>query len=98
MHPRVQALKNRTLRYRRALWIYYSAPQLKIFKQLRNGFIYFSVGLLTVYLANLNLALSVQLELITLGGLLLCAIGFTIAMLAYVRLLISRIVNFFGRK
>ena len=74
---------------------YYSEPELKTFKQLRNGFIYFSVGLIIIYLAGTALQASLYQELAVLVGLVLAGLGFFITMLAYQRFLISRILRFF---
>lgn len=80
-----------------ALWRYYSAPQLSLFFNLRNGFIYFAVGLVSVYMANINMPPSLTQECIVLAGILFCALGFFIAMKAYIRIVISRFVLFFSR-
>lgn len=77
---------------------YYSAPQLPLIKRLRDGFIYFSVGLVCIYMANISMQPSWQQEIVVLIGLLFAVIGFLIGMLAYVRIVISRIVRFFREK
>jgi len=80
------------------LYAHYSSPQQPTFKTLRNGFIYFAVGLLAIYIANTNIPPSLQQELLTLAGLVACGAGFLIAMTAYIRLVISRFVLFFSKK
>lgn len=80
------------------LYRHYSAPQIQIFKTLRTGFIVFFSGLVTLYIANTNIAPSLRQEILTLLGILACGIGFLVAITAYIRLVISRIVIFFTRK
>ena len=77
---------------------YYSSPLEQTFRRFRNGLIYFSVGMITIYLAQINLEASVKQELITAFGIFLVAIGFFIAMMAQIKMLISRIVFFFTKK
>ena len=81
-----------------ALLIYYSAPQKDIFKKFRDGLIYFTVGMMTIFMANQNMESSLQRDLITLLGLMLLIIGFLMAILSHIRLVISRIVRFFIKK
>ena len=80
-----------------ALKAHYSAPLIKTFKQFRDGVIYFAVGLITIYLANSAMEPSAWQELIILFGLCLGAVGFVMAMLAQVRMVISRIYHFFSK-
>lgn len=77
---------------------YYLEPQPPVFKQFRNGLIYFGVGLMTIIMANLYLLPSLTRELVTLAGLLFIAVGFFIAMMAHMRLLIGRFVRFLMNK
>lgn len=77
-----------------ALVRHYSAPQAVAFRQFRAGIIYFGVGLGTVLMANNNLTPSLGQELLILGGLVLTAIGFIIAVHAEIRLVISRLIQF----
>ena len=74
---------------------YSATKQMHVFKQFRDGAIYFSVGLLTIYLANSTLAPSVSQEIIVLLGLVLTFIGFVMAMLAQIKLIASRLYHFF---
>lgn len=77
---------------------YYTAPLEQTFKRFRNGLIYFSVGMTTIYLAQVNLEASLKQELVTAFGIVLVALGFFIAMMAQIKMLISRIIFFFTKK
>jgi hypothetical protein len=79
------------------LYDYYTAPQHETYKRLRNGFIYFSVGLITIYIASTAIEPSLKQELFVLAGMLLGGLGFFIAILAYIRIVISRILSFFKK-
>ena len=79
-----------------ALRQHYTAPLHIIFKQFRDGAIYFTVGLMTVFMANAYMPPSVLQELIVLAGLVGGGIGFIMAMMAQVRIVIARIIKFFG--
>ncbi len=81
-----------------ALKHHYSAPLSQSFHKFRNGLIYFTVGFMIVFFAQSNLQPSLKQELITLFGLVMIAIGFFIAMMAQIRMIISRIVTFFTEK
>lgn len=75
---------------------YYSVPLAVPFRQFRNGLIYFAVGMGTVLFANLYMTPSLLQEVVVLFGLAMTSIGFLIAMLAQMRLIISRFVRFFS--
>ncbi|WP_232426045.1 hypothetical protein [Teredinibacter turnerae] len=79
---------------KRALLAHYSAPMQEMFKQFRSGAIFFAVGLTMVYLANTALLPSLRQELVTLAGLILAGAGFVVAMLAQIRMIISRFLRF----
>lgn len=81
-----------------ALIIYYSAPAKKVFKQFRDGVIYFAVGLMSVWMANSAMQPSIGQELVTLCGLILAGIGFIMALMAEVRMLIGRFIRFALKK
>ncbi|MFT5084454.1 MAG: hypothetical protein ACI9Y1_002509 [Lentisphaeria bacterium] len=81
-----------------ALKLYYMEPLGQTFHKFRNGVIYFSVGLMTIYLAHTALLPSTTREILVLLGLLLTALGFFIAMMAHIRMVISRIVSFFTKE
>ncbi|MFL0798932.1 MAG: hypothetical protein K6L80_00665 [Agarilytica sp.] len=76
---------------------HYSAPLTESFHRFRNGLIYFTVGFMIVFYAQTTIEDSLKLELITLFGLLMIAIGFFIAMMAQIRMIISRLVSFFKK-
>lgn len=83
----------------RALLInHYSAPLQTVFRQFRSGVIFFAVGLMTIYLANTAMEPSATQELVILGALVMVAGGFIVAMLAQVRLVISRLLQFWQKK
>lgn len=84
--------------WRRWLKTYLYTSQLALFKHFRNGLIYFSVGGICIYLANSSMQASLQQELVTLFGLLLCGFGFLYAMLSYLRIVVSRMAIFFTKK
>lgn len=76
------------------LLTHYSAPLRDVFKQFRTGTIFFAVGLTIVYLSSTALEQSLRQELVTLAGLVLAGGGFIVAMLAQIRMIISRIIQF----
>lgn len=76
---------------------YYIAPLNTTFHRFRNGIIYFGVGLMTIVMANTYMLPSLSRELVTLAGLLFLVAGFFIALLAHMRILISRIIQFFRK-
>lgn len=82
----------------KALKIYYSAPLGTVFRQFRAGVIYFSVGLMSIFMANTYLQPSLQQEWAVFFGLALAAIGFLLALMAEVRLIIGRFVQFSNKK
>lgn len=81
--------------WREALKQHYSAPLEVSFKQFRLGAMLFFFGLVLVYIAINNVAPSLIQEIITLIGLMITGLGFVIAMLAQIRMIISRIVTLF---
>ncbi|MGH1373894.1 MAG: hypothetical protein ACRBBW_17770 [Cellvibrionaceae bacterium] len=74
---------------------HYSAPLSLSFKQFRLGAGLFFVGGIMIYIANQQLTPSTTQELLVLAGMLIGGAGFIWAMLAQMRMLISRIVRFF---
>lgn len=76
------------------LYQHYTAPLSVMFKQFRDGAIYFGVGLMAVLMANAYMAPSLSQELVVLGGLIVGGLGFMMAMLAQVRMIIARIIRF----
>jgi len=98
MTPKIKltdSLKGNWPRIKKVLIDHYSAPLLNSFKQFRTGAIFFAVGLIIVYLANTSLPPSSKQELIVLLGLIMAACGFVYAMLAHIRMIISRAYRFF---
>lgn len=92
--PRSNTLKN----VKEALLAHYDAPLALSLRQFRNGSIYFAVGLGTIIMANIHMAPSVQQEWVVLAGLVLGGCGFVWAMMAQLRMMISRLVQFFRHK
>lgn len=80
------------------MYQHYNVPLEVPFRQFRAGAIYFAVGLGAVLMANGYMAPSLWQELVVLCGLLLGGIGFVMAMLAQVRMVIARFVRFFSKK
>lgn len=91
-------INSKLIRVRRAVLAYYTAPQAQQFKSLRNGFVLFAMGLATVLITNSSIPPSLEQEIVILLGLILGGIGFLLAIRAYVRIVISRIVAFFSKK
>jgi len=71
-----------------------SAPLDKLFKKFRAGAIYFGVGGIMIYLANVALDASIMQELVMLAGLIMGAYGFVVAMAAQLRMILSRVYVF----
>ncbi len=81
-------------RLQHALKHHYSASQDVAFRQFRLGAMLFFAGGVLVYIA-VQLNPSLQQELVLLAGLLVGGCGFVVAILAQVRMTISRIWWFF---
>ncbi len=81
----------------KGLKTYYSVPLNTSFHKFRNGLIYFSVGMVMIYMAHENMLPSTSQEIVVLAGIILTAIGFFIAMMAQIRMIISRIIQFFDK-
>lgn len=97
--PEPHQSKLRDNRYWQALIVHYSVGSEIIFKQFRLGVIAFGIGLGLILIANSNMPpFSIEQELCALAGLIIGGIGFIVAMLAQVRLMISRFVHFYTRK
>ena len=82
-------------RYLQALAVHYSVPTEVIFKQFRLGAIGFGIGLALIIYANASMPKTLQQELVVLAGLILGGLGFLIAMLAQMRMMIGRFVRFY---
>ncbi|MAZ88521.1 MAG: hypothetical protein CL693_12840 [Cellvibrionaceae bacterium] len=74
---------------------HYTAPLSLSFKQFRLGAMLFFLGGVLIYIANSQIAPSAKQEAMVLAGMIIGGIGFLWAMLAQMRMLISRIVQFF---
>jgi len=82
---------------KKTLRAHYSAPMQTMFRQFRSGIIFFAVGLIIVYLSLTALPPSAKQEFILLCGLIVTAVGFVIAILAHVRMIIARAYRFFKK-
>jgi len=79
------------------LYHYYISPMDTVFKRFKLGAMLFFLGLVIVYGAHQLLEESLSQEIVTLLGILLIAIGFLIAILSQIRMLIGRILHFFNK-
>jgi uncharacterized membrane protein len=93
----LKRLKYYALILKTGLYEHYSQPQLKTVKRMRDGFIYFCVGLAIIYFASMYTEPSIEQEIIALVGLILAGIGFLMAMLSYMRFVIGRVLHFFKK-
>lgn len=66
-----------------------------IFQQFKLGAMMFFTGLVGLYIAQTALNDSLQQELLALGGIVMAGLGFLIAMLAQIRMLISRLLSLY---
>jgi hypothetical protein len=82
-------------RYLQALFEHYNAPLEDMFKQFRLGAIAFGLGLGLVITAHTSMAPSLGQELLVLAGLVGGGLGFIIAMMTQLRMMIGRFVRFF---
>lgn len=83
---------------RKRLKQHYLASLEQSFKQFRLGTVIFFAGLVVIYIASQSLTPSLAQELLTLTGLIIVGIGFIIAMLAQVRMLVGRLLRFWERR
>lgn len=77
-----------------SLKTYFSAPLAKTFQQFKLGAMTFFLGMVIVYMAVNAIEPSLRQEVFVLIGLLIGGLGFLIAMFAQVRMLMSRLLNF----
>ena len=82
--------------WRKAFYQHYTAPLENIFPQFKLGAMLFFIGLVVVYGGYQLLQPSLQQEIVTLAGLLVIGSGFIIALMAQVRMLVGRLIRFFG--
>lgn len=77
---------------------HYRAPLIQTFAQFKLGAMLFFLGMVVIYMAHQLLQESLGQELAMLLGLTIALAGFAVAMLAHVRMIISRLWNFFIQK
>lgn len=82
----LQALKN-----------HYTASMERGFQQFRLGVSCFFLGVVGLYIATQAIEPSLTQEVVLLMSLIIGGIGFVIAMMAHLRMLIGRIIRFFER-
>lgn len=87
----------RNNRYWLALKQHYSASLDTVFNQFRLGAAIFFTGMIGVY-AGYTMPSSWSQELLLLGSLIVVACGFLLAMMAHIRMIIIRIINFIKNK
>ncbi|MGS2717941.1 hypothetical protein ACVBE9_07205 [Eionea flava] len=81
----------------KALYRYYMTPASAVFPRFKLGAVIFFWGLIVMYSGSQLLSPSLTQELVILLGLVLLGVGFLIALLAQIRMLIGRILRFFTR-
>lgn len=69
-------------------------PLTQSFKQFRLGGVIFFAGLVIIYAASQLFEPSLTQELVTLVGLLVVGLGFIIAILAQIRMMLGRFMKF----
>ena len=74
---------------------HYSAPLETSFRQFKLGAMLFFFGLVVIYISVNAVPPSARQEAVLLLGLVIGGLGFLIAMMAQLRMLISRILQFF---
>ncbi len=83
------------MNFKVAIIKYFHAPLIQSFAQFRWGVIIFFIGLVVIYIGSVALTPSLAQEIITLVGLIVIAIGFITAIMAQVRMTVSRLLLFF---
>ncbi len=78
-----------------ALYQHYITPPEQVFPRFKLGAMIFFLGLVIIYSGSQLLEPSLLQEIMTLIGLTTIGLGFLIAMMAQVRMLIGRILRFF---
>lgn len=73
---------------------YITAPE-KVFPRFKLGASLFFIGLVLIYASSQLVEPSLLQELITLIGLCIIGVGFLLALMAQVRMVIGRILRFF---
>lgn len=82
------------MQWKTALKAHYSAPLKQTFTQFRWGVVLFFIGLVIIYTGSQVFQPSLSQEIVTLLGLTIIGIGFITAMMAQIRMLVSRFVHF----
>ncbi|WP_339899375.1 hypothetical protein [uncultured Gilvimarinus sp.] len=82
---------------RQRLYRHINVPLAQSFRQFRLGCMIFFAGLVVIFGASQLLTPSLTQEVVTLTGLLITALGFVIAMLAQVRMLLGRLYAFWQK-
>jgi len=78
-----------------ALYQHYITPPEQVFPRFKLGAMIFFFGLVVIYSGIQLLEPSYSQEITTLIGLIIIGVGFLIAMMSQVRMLIGRILRFF---
>jgi len=84
--------------WKQAFLVHYTATQQTSFKQFRLGVMLFFLGMVIVYIGMNLWQPSLQQEMILAAGLIFGGIGFIWALMAQMRMVISRFVRFFSEK
>ncbi len=84
--------------FRSALLQHYLTPPEEIFPRFKLGAVIFFWGLIVIYAGSQLLSPSLEQEIVTLCGVVLIGVGFLLALMAQVRMLIGRILRFFLSK
>jgi hypothetical protein len=79
----------------KALYQHYITPPEQVFPRFRLGAMIFFWGLILIYGGSQLLSPSLTQELVILLALILIGIGFLMALMAQVRMLIGRFLRFF---
>ena len=81
--------------WRQRFYAHYTQAPATLFPKFKLGAVIFFIGLVVIYSGYQLLLPSLAQELVTLLGLVLIGVGFTLAMLIQIRMLIGRILRFF---
>lgn len=76
---------------------HYTGSLERGFQQFRLGLSFFFLGVVGLYIATQAMEPSLAQELVVLVSLIIGGVGFLIAMLAHVRMLVGRIIRFFEK-
>lgn len=87
-----------TVNWKQALKEHYTGSLEQGFKQFRMGLALFFLGMVILFSASQLLEPSLSQELAVLTGLIIGGAGFIWAMMAHLRMLIGRLIRFFGNR